>query len=74
METNKIDTDELITEYMRIMEERMDSKGDKNSPNTEVEKVSANLNRFFYSGIAWTLNLLPTLLIIKIAFIAGSIL
>ena len=73
MNTQKIDTDKLIREYIRIMEDRMKVEEDNNTSSTEVEQVSANLNRFFYSGVDWTLNLLPTLLIIKIAFIAGSI-
>ena len=70
-----IDTDELISEYIRIMEERInaESKNNNSMSNSVVDAEIANINRFFYSGADWTLNLLPTLLIIKIAFIAGSI-
>ena len=28
-------------------------------------------NRFFYTGFDWTLNLLPTIILIKLAFIGG---
>ena len=41
---------------MRIIEEKMKVEGDRKTSNTEVEEVSANLNRFFYSGLDWTLN------------------
>ena len=70
-ESKDIHTDELISEYIRIMEER--HRGYNPSAKPPIRPQIDNLNRFFYSGADWTLNLLPTLLIIKIAFIAGVV-
>ena len=38
--------------------------------NIQDEKTSVD-NRFFYTGFDWTLNLLPTIILIKLAFIGG---
>ena len=70
-DSKDIHTDELISEYIRIMEER--HRGYNSSAIPPIRPQIDNLNRFFYSGADWTLNLLPTLLIIKIAFIAGAV-
>ena len=58
--------------YMSIINFAMSTSG--NSQGLEVgsqhsEKDAAS--RFFYSGIDWTLNLLPTIILIKLAFIGG---
>jgi hypothetical protein len=58
--------------YMSIINFAMSTFG--NSQGVEVgsqhsEKDAAS--RFFYSGIDWTLNLLPTIILIKLAFIGG---
>ena len=38
--------------------------------NIQKDKTSID-NRFFYTGFDWTLNLLPTIILIKLAFIGG---
>ena len=38
--------------------------------NTQRDKSPVD-NRFFYTGFDWTLNLLPTIILIKLAFIGG---
>ena len=38
--------------------------------NIQDEKTSVD-NRFFYTGFDWTLNLLSTIILIKLAFIGG---
>ena len=58
--------------YMNMINFAMSTFG--NSQGVEVgsqhnEKKAAS--RFFYSGIDWTLNLLPTIILIKLAFIGG---
>ena len=36
-----------------------------------LEDKTSVANRFFYTGFDWTLNLLPTIILIKLAFIGG---
>ena len=44
----------------------------KNIQEDEKDKTSSIVdNRFFYTGFDWTLNLLPTIILIKLAFIGG---
>ena len=38
--------------------------------NIQDEKTSVD-NRFFYTGFDWTLNLLPTIILLKLAFFGG---
>ena len=75
-ETNNINTDKVIDDYVKITDKRnkISSETKINPCNkTKTEMVQLNNNRFFYSGADWTLNLLPTILIITIAFIAGTV-
>ena len=39
--------------------------------NDQVAKAVSDPSRFFYEGIDWSLNLLPTFVLIKLAFLAG---
>ena len=78
-DNKKIDTDEIIKEYVKIMDKINNIKPDdntkddkKDTSDSSVLESTTSPNRFFYSGVDWTLNLLPTLLIMKIAFIAGK--
>ena len=48
------------------------TKENSEEKKVEIDKDSStDSNRFFYSGIDWTLNLLPTIILIKLAFIGG---
>ena len=39
--------------------------------NDQDSTPARDANRFFYTGIDWTLNLIPTIILIKVAFIGG---
>ena len=56
---------DLVRSVIKVTKEDLTGKS--------VEDSSADLSRFFYTGFDWTLNLLPTFILIKLAFIGGKL-
>ena len=67
---DSFDRTAVIEEYIRSIEAQM--KENENPGKSIDLPMHSKDPRFFYTGSDWTLNLLPSLIILKVAFIAGE--